>query len=90
MLARFRDIRWLDEDEKALFCVGIRGYTGGEMETGSKSYPIVQLFKSLQAAGIRFMLVGMSAANQTRHGWKRRVAKPTRRVMQKRATRPPN
>ena len=33
------------------------------METGSKSHPIVQLFSSLQAGGIKFMLVGMSAAN---------------------------
>src|ERR1051326_1670091 len=33
------------------------------METGSKSHPIVQLFSSLQAEGIKFMLVGMSAAN---------------------------
>ena len=33
------------------------------METGSKSHPIVQLFSGLQAEGIRFMLVGMSAAN---------------------------
>lgn len=33
------------------------------METGSKSHPIVQLFSALQAEGIRFMLVGMSAAN---------------------------
>jgi hypothetical protein len=33
------------------------------MEPGSKSHPIVQLFSALQAEGIRFMLVGMSAAN---------------------------
>ena len=33
------------------------------MEAGSKSHPIVQLFSTLQAEGIRFMLVGMSAAN---------------------------
>jgi hypothetical protein len=33
------------------------------MESGSKSHPIVQLFSALQAEGIRFMLVGMSAAN---------------------------
>src|SRR5262249_10361289 len=33
------------------------------METGSKSQPIVQLFRALQTEEIRFMLVGMSAAN---------------------------
>lgn len=33
------------------------------MEAGSKSYPIVQLFTALEAEGIKFMLVGMSAAN---------------------------
>lgn len=33
------------------------------MESGSKSRPIVQLFSALQAEGIKFMLVGMSAAN---------------------------
>lgn len=33
------------------------------MEAGSKSYPIVQLFIALEAEGIKFMLVGMSAAN---------------------------
>jgi hypothetical protein len=33
------------------------------MESGSKSHPIVQVFSALQAEGIRFMLVGMSAAN---------------------------
>jgi hypothetical protein len=33
------------------------------MATGSKSYPIVQLFAALQAEGIKFMIAGMSAAN---------------------------
>jgi hypothetical protein len=33
------------------------------MATGSKSYPIVQLFAALQAEGIKFMVAGMSAAN---------------------------
>src|ERR1039458_10663200 len=33
------------------------------MATGSKSSPLVQLFGALQAERIKFMLVGMSAAN---------------------------
>lgn len=33
------------------------------MATGPKSHPIVQLFAALKAERIRFMLVGMSAAN---------------------------
>jgi hypothetical protein len=33
------------------------------MATGSKSSPLVQLFGALQAERVKFMLVGMSAAN---------------------------
>ena len=33
------------------------------MATGAKPRPLVQLFAALQAEGIKFMLVGMSAAN---------------------------
>lgn len=33
------------------------------METGAESHPIVQLLSALEAEGIRYMLVGMSAAN---------------------------
>jgi hypothetical protein len=33
------------------------------METGAESRPVVQLLSTLEAEGIRYMLVGMSAAN---------------------------
>ena len=94
MLARFKSIRWLDEDEKALFALG---FAATPEERWKLVRNHIQLFnsfcKSKLAAGrdkdkLHILLIRQALRLKRGTTGKRRIAKSRRRATRKRFARP--